>query len=160
MKYLASLLVPALALLSQGKEGPPRLKVIPDLGQLASGTPDDPPEANDPPRVVVGKERIRFFDGSDLKGAMIKLDEGKVLHWRNESSSEPIRFNFRGIESMVLDRKNVDEQAQSSKNLLRVHLLNGDQLRCNFRKLDRDALVVQTGFADGISNCRSHECAN
>ena len=103
------------------------------------------------PNLLIGTERIRFFDGSDLKGTLLKLDQENNLFWRHESSYEPIRFKFRAIESVVLDRFSKTTKDDSGKHLLRVHMKNGDKLRCDFKTLDKKNLVVATSFAKEVS---------
>ena len=98
----------------------------------------------------MGTERIRFFDGSDLKGTLLELDQENNLFWRHESSYEPIRFKFRAIESVVLDRFSKTDVDHSGKHLLRIHMKNGDKLRCDFKKLDENNLFVQTSFAKEV----------
>ncbi len=130
-----------------------KLEARVQVGKAVPNGLDGIPEkdADEPRKLVVGTERLHFFDGSDLKGAMLKLDQKKNLFWRHESSSEPIRFKFRAIESMIFDRSNAQGHKDSRKHLLRIHMHNGDKLRCNFKKLDKKALLVETGFANEIS---------
>ena len=97
----------------------------------------------------MGTERIRFFDGSDLKGTLLELDQENNLFWRHESSYEPIRFKFRAIESVVLDRFSKTDVDPPQAPSPHTHE-NGDKLRCDFKKLDENNLVVQTSFAKEV----------
>jgi formylglycine-generating enzyme required for sulfatase activity/WD40 repeat protein len=153
MKFLPLLAFLLLAPLPHGQENQAADKVILNVEKLVSGDQGQKAEGNsgEPQKLVVGTERIHFFDGSDLKGAMLKLDQKKNLFWKHDSSSDPIRFKFRAIESMVIDRSLPAGQKGLRKNLLRILMNNGDQLRCNFKKLEKTTLVVDTGFANEIS---------
>ena len=150
MKFRPLLAFLLLAPLSHGQERPPVGRVLQNVESLVTSEKAGAP-AGEERKLVVGTERIRFFDGSELRGAMLKLDQKKNLFWKHESSSDPIRFKFRAIESMILDRTLPDGQKEERRNLLRIHMHNGDQLRCNFKKLDKDSLLVGTGFANEIS---------
>ena len=57
----------------------------------------------------------------------------------------PLRSDRRVL---VLDRTSPDE-AEGPRNQLRIHLGNGDKLRCNFKRLEKDKLVVETGSPTG-----------
>jgi formylglycine-generating enzyme required for sulfatase activity/WD40 repeat protein len=153
MKLLPLLAFLLLAPLPYGQENPVPEKVVQNVEKLVTGELGKISKGNadEPQKLVVGTERIHFFDGSDLKGAMLKLDQKKNLFWKHDSSSDPIRFKFRAIESMIIDRSLPAGQKESRKNLLRIQMNNGDQLRCNFKKLEKKALVVETGFANEIS---------
>ena len=72
LPYLAFLL---LAPLPYGQENPGPDKVIQNVEKLATGGLGkiSKENADKPQKLVVGTERIHFFDGSDLKGAMLKL---------------------------------------------------------------------------------------
>jgi formylglycine-generating enzyme required for sulfatase activity/WD40 repeat protein len=101
--------------------------------------------------LLIGTERIRFFDGSDLRGTLLKLDQENNIFWRHESSYKPIRFRFRAIESLVLDRFSKSGGDHSGKHLVRIRMKNGDSLRCDFTSLNQENLVVATSFAKEIS---------
>ncbi len=146
MKILPPLAFLLLAFTSQGQTLPATAPQV-LIGGTDAKVEKQPEEAVRD--LVVGLERVRFFDGSDLRGSMISLDNNRNLFWRHESSSDPIRFKFRAVESLVLDRTLPDE-ADGLRNQLKIHLGNGDKLRCNFKRLEKDRLVVETGFANRI----------
>jgi len=118
---------------------------------LQTIAPDPTKQTKKGQDLLIGTERIRFFDGSDLKGTLLKLDQENNLFWRHESSYEPIRFKFRAIESIVLDRFSKTNMDHPGKRLLRVHMRNGDKLRCDFKMLDKKNLVVATSFSQEVS---------
>ena len=103
MKFLSFLVLLLLVSSSYGQENPQVGEVLQNVENLVGVGSEKVPESKSS-KLVVGTERIRFFDGSDLKGTLLELDQENNLFWRHESSYEPIRFKFRAIESVVLDR--------------------------------------------------------
>ena len=98
-----------------------------------------------------GKERIRLFDDSELTGNLIGLDEKKNLFWQNQSVKGQISFNYKSVASILFDRSNrYPKKIEDSLKRLRLYFKNGDKLRCNFIKLAKDHIVVETGFTDQI----------
>ena len=150
MKFLPFLALLLLVSPSYGQERPQVGEVLRNVENLV-GVGGEKAPASKSSKLVVGTERIRFFDGSDLKGTLLELDQENNLFWRHESSYEPIRFKFRAIESVVLDRFSKTDVDHSDKHLLRIHMKNGDKLRCDFKTLDKNNLVVQTSFAKEVT---------
>ena len=150
MKFLSFLVLLLLVSPSYGQEKPQVGEVLQSVENLVGVGSEKVPESKSS-KLVVGTERIRFFDGSDLKGTLLELDQENNLFWRHESSYEPIRFKFRAIESVVLDRFSKTDVDHSDKHLLRIHMKNGDKLRCDFKTLDKNNLVVQTSFAKEVT---------
>lgn len=121
------------------------------IGVLQTNAKDKPKDTKTNPKFLIGTERIRFFDGSDLKGTLLELDRKNNLFWRHESSFEPICFKFQAIESVILDRFSKETIKHAGKHRLRLHMKNGDTLRCDFKSLDKSNLIVRTGFAKEVS---------
>ena len=99
----------------------------------------------------IGKEKIRLFDDSELTGYLIGLDDGENLFWQNKSVSGKISFNYKSVSNIIFNRS-IPPAKDAYKKLraLRLFFKNGDKLRCNFIKLTKSHLWVETGFTEPI----------
>jgi len=130
---LPSLLV---ALLSVAKGEPRNLPIIESNGS-------DQGENSS-----IGVETINFFDGSNLKGNLISMDEKGILRWKHASSPAPLPFDYSGVDSVFFKRgQPVDfDQAQ----LTQLHLINGDFLRGNLIRMDRERIILSSVFSEHL----------
>jgi formylglycine-generating enzyme required for sulfatase activity len=98
-----------------------------------------------------GKEKIRLFDNSELRGNLLGLDENKNLFWQNKSVKGEISFNYKSVSRILFNRLNrSSEKVNDQLKRLRLYFKNGDKLRCDFVKLSEDSLWVETGFTNQI----------
>ncbi|MFL2929189.1 MAG: SUMF1/EgtB/PvdO family nonheme iron enzyme [Opitutales bacterium] len=99
----------------------------------------------------IGKEKIRLFDDSELSGYLIGLDAEENLFWQNKSVSGKISFDYKSVSNIIFNRS-IPPAKDAYKKLraLRLFFKNGDKLRCNFIKLTKSHLWVETGFTEPI----------
>ena len=98
-----------------------------------------------------GLEKIRLFDGSELTGRLIELNENQNLHWENKAVSAPINFNFKSVSSITFNRISKSQIPRELKSV-RLQLRNGDKLICRFKQLTDDHFFVETGFSKLTEN--------
>ncbi|MBT3667137.1 MAG: SUMF1/EgtB/PvdO family nonheme iron enzyme [Opitutae bacterium] len=99
----------------------------------------------------LGLEKIRLFDGSELSGELIKLDDGQNLFWENHSVSKPISFDYKSVSNIFFNRLHLPhEQIPPHLKSLTLYFRNGDKLRCKYEQLTKDHLLIETGCAGSI----------
>ena len=94
-------------------------------------------------------DKLLFFEGSKILGRLISLDHDRNIFWRHASSKEPLKFNYRAIQSIHFPKVFAKDITRSRK-LLRIYLKNGDQLRGSLIGLTENHLVVDTVFSKSL----------
>ena len=103
------------------------------------------------PKEILGLEKIRLFDGSELTGELISLDENQNLFWENQSVSKPISFDYKSVANILFNQVPLpSEQIPHHYKSLTLYFRNGDKLSCKFEQLTKDHLFIETGFAGSI----------
>ena len=104
MKLLPFLALILLVPSSHGQEKPRVGQVLQSVERLAENG-SKKATASESGKLVVGTERIRFFDGSELRGAMLKLEKTLECAWMMESWSKPLRgistYTVRQLQAMA-----------------------------------------------------------
>ena len=94
----------------------------------------------------VAGEHVRLLDGSVFKGSFKGFNENGELLWEHPGVS-PIAIQPAALAKLTLTRN-----AKTAKNHSSVaHLINGDRLTGDLKKLDDKGLMINTWYAGALT---------